>query len=160
MCTSDAKDCTTHVEVMYDCIFSDHHPVLVKVDLNILAEFEQYNSNYLKRHINWDKLPLNVLHDAARDAYLLWKHSGKPRQGVVYDIMKQARSKFKYALRVCKCNRNSIISDKIAESMYAKNDRDFWREIHNYSNSKLRLPNDVTTLVWCGKSTIVTFLIL
>ena len=27
------------------------------------------------------------LHEAARDAYLLWKHSGKPRQGVVYDIM-------------------------------------------------------------------------
>ena len=41
LCTSDAKDCTTHIEVMYDCIFSDHHPVLVKADLNILAEFEQ-----------------------------------------------------------------------------------------------------------------------
>ena len=43
---------------MYDCIFSDHHPVLVKADLNILAEFEQEHSNYLKRHINWDKLQL------------------------------------------------------------------------------------------------------
>ena len=66
------------------------------------------------------------LHEAARDAYLLWKHYGKPRQGV---IMKQARAKFKYALRVCKSNKNSIISDKIAESMCAKNDRAFWREI-------------------------------
>ena len=83
------------------------------------------------------------LHEAARDAYLLWKHSGKPRQGGVYDIMKQARSKFKYALRVCKSNKNSIISDKIAESMCAKNDRAFWREIKNYSNSKLKLPNAV-----------------
>ena len=44
---------------MYDCIFSDHHPVLVKADRNILAEFEQEHSNYLKRHVNWDKLPLN-----------------------------------------------------------------------------------------------------
>ena len=52
VCTSDAKDCTTHVEVMYDCIFSDHHQGLVKADLNILAEFEQEHSNYLKRHIN------------------------------------------------------------------------------------------------------------
>ena len=48
MCTSDAKDFTTHVEVMYDCIFSDHHPVLVKADLNILAEVEQEHSSYLK----------------------------------------------------------------------------------------------------------------
>ena len=55
------------------------------------------------------------VHEAARDAYLLWKHSGKRRQGVVYDIMTQARSKFKYALRVCKSNTNSIISDKIPE---------------------------------------------
>ena len=44
---------------MYACIFSDHHPVLVKADLNILAEFGQEHSNYLKRHLNWDKLPLN-----------------------------------------------------------------------------------------------------
>ena len=42
------------------------------------------------------------LHEAARYAYLLWKHSGKPRQGVVYDIMKQSRSRFKHGLRVCK----------------------------------------------------------
>ena len=61
VCTSDAKDCTTHIEVMYDCIFSDHHPVLVKDDLNILAEFEQEHSNYLKRHIHGEKLPLNVI---------------------------------------------------------------------------------------------------
>ena len=40
-----------------------------------------------------------------------------------------------------KSNKNSIISDKIAESMCAKNDRAFWREIKNYSNSKLKLPN-------------------
>ena len=61
VCTSDAKDCTTHVEVMYDCIFSDHHPVLVKADLNIQAEFEQEHYKYLKRHINWDILFLNVV---------------------------------------------------------------------------------------------------
>ena len=56
--------------------------------------------------------------------------------------MKQTRSKFKYALRVCKCNKNSIISDKIAEAMCAKNDRAFWRN-KNSSNSKIKLPNVV-----------------
>ncbi len=61
VCTYDDKDSTTHVEVMYDCIVSDHHPVLIKADLNILAEVEQEHSNYLKRHVNWEKLPLNVI---------------------------------------------------------------------------------------------------
>ena len=79
----------------------------------------------------WNDLVKDV-HAAAMggmDAYLLWKHSGKPRQGVVYDLMQQTRSTFKYALRVCKGNKNSMISDNIAEAMCAKNDRAFWREI-------------------------------
>ena len=45
------------------------------------------------------------VHAAARDTYRLWKHSGKPRQGGLYDLMKQTRSKFKYALTVCKGNK-------------------------------------------------------
>ena len=45
---------------------------------------------------------MKELHEAARDVYLLWKHTGKPRHGVVYDIMKQSRSRFKHGLRVCK----------------------------------------------------------
>ena len=61
MCTSDAKDSTTHVEVVYDCIFSDYYPVLVKADLNMLAEVEQEHSNDLKQHIHWDKLPMNAI---------------------------------------------------------------------------------------------------
>ena len=77
------------------------------------------------------------LHDAVRGAYLLWKHVGKPKQAVVYDMMKQTRSNIKYALRLCKRNKTSISSDTIGESMCAKNDRAFWREITNYSNCKL-----------------------
>ena len=42
------------------------------------------------------------LHMTARDAYLLWKDIGKHRLGVVYDVMRQARSNFKHALIVCK----------------------------------------------------------
>ena len=52
---------TTHVEVMYDCIISDHHPVLLKSDLNILAELGLEHSNDLKQHIHWDKLSMNVI---------------------------------------------------------------------------------------------------
>ena len=130
-CPSHAND----IDTLYDSI------------IDVLSECSKKLEN--DKHISkkcgipgWNDLVKDV-HAAARDAYLLWKHSGKPRQGVIYDLMKQTRSKFKYALRVCKGNKNSIISDKIAEAMCSKNDRAFWREIKNSSNSKIKLPNVV-----------------
>ena len=54
---------------------------------------------------------MKKLHDAARDAYLLWKDSGKPRQGVAYELMRHSRSQFKHSLRVCKNRKNTIIAD-------------------------------------------------
>ena len=63
MCTSDAKDCTTQCRsnVRLYLLGPSASSLLVKADLNILAEFEQEHSNYIKRRINWDKLPLNVI---------------------------------------------------------------------------------------------------
>ena len=69
------------------------------------------------------------MHAAARDAYLLWKLGGKPRQGVIYDLMRNSRLRFKHALRMCKNNKNTIIADKIADNLCNKDDRTFWREI-------------------------------
>ena len=40
-------------------------------------------------------------HDAAMDAYWLWREMGKPRNGDVFTLMKLCRSRFKYALRKC-----------------------------------------------------------
>ena len=62
------------------------------------------------------------------------------RQGVIYDL--KTNSKFKYALRVCKGNKNSIISYKFTEAMCAKNDRAFWREKKS-SKRKIKLRNVV-----------------
>ena len=72
---------------------------------------------------------MKELHDAARDAYLLWKHSGKHRQGVVYELMRSSRSQFKHSLRICKKTKNTIIADKIAANLCKKDDRAFWGEI-------------------------------
>ena len=83
------------------------------------------------------------LHEAAREAYLLWRQTGKARQGIVYDLMRQSRSKFKYALRLCKNSKNKTVADKIAEQLYDKNDKDFWKEIKIAANCKIKLPNVV-----------------
>ena len=77
------------------------------------------------------------------DAYLLWKIGGRPRQGVLYDLMRNSRLRFKHALRMCKNNKNAIIADKIADNLCNKDDRTFWREIKNVTNSKVKLPSRI-----------------
>ena len=77
------------------------------------------------------------VHAASRDAYLLWKIGGRPREGVLYDLMRNSRLRFKHALRLCKNNKNAIIADKIADNLSNKDDRTFWREIKNVTNSKV-----------------------
>ena len=48
-------------------------------------------------------------HVAARDAFHLWLINDKPKQGPFFNIMKQSRAHFKYALRQCKKMEVSIL---------------------------------------------------
>ena len=50
-------------------------------------------------------------------------------------------------LRKCKRNKNSIIADKLADKFKNKNDREFWKDIRNMTNSKVNLPNMVHTFI-------------
>ena len=217
--TADAKLCTSCLDVRYDCVLSDHHPIIGKIDLHIITACQAERGRDLKSTLHWDKLSdiavrhyerqtergfnnLNIpdgmkcsdpncqnpshindidsfyddiftvltecskslanvnsirqrhnvpgwnahvreVHAAARDAYLLWKIGGRPRQGVLYDLMRNSRLRFKHALRMCKNNKNAIIADKIADNLCNKDDRTFWREIKNVTNSKVNLPSRI-----------------
>ena len=68
---------------------------------------------------------MKELNDAARHAYLTWRDIGKPRQGDVFIMMKLSQSKFKFALRKCKRDKETIIADNIAEKLCKKINRDF-----------------------------------
>ena len=79
-------------------------------------------------------------HDAAMDAYWLWREMGKPRNGDVFTLMKLCRSRFKYALRKCKREKETIVSDRIADKMCQTDQRNFWKEIRCTMNSNVKLP--------------------
>ena len=66
-----------------------------------------------------------------------------PRQGDVFIMMKLSRSKFKYALRKCKRDKETIIADNIAEQLCQKDDRDFWKNIKQMTNKKVKLPTNI-----------------
>ena len=90
----------------------------------------------------WKK-NVEPFHEAARDAYNLWRNTGKPRNGQIYELMCKTRSKFKYMLRKCKRKKNSFLADKLTKKFSDKNDKEFWRDIKNMTNSKVPLPNMV-----------------
>ena len=127
------------IDEFYDCIFS------------ILTECSDGLSNMNSdSHIhdiqgwNGDVKDMNA---AARDAYLVWKLSGRARQGVFYDLMQRSRSRFKYALRLCKRNRNTsytTVADRIANHLCQNDDRAFWGEVKHVTNSKIKL----TSKIW------------
>ena len=49
------------------------------------------------------------LHEAARNSYMFWRNSGKPRNGPVHNVMKKCKYMFKYALCKYKLNKNTFL---------------------------------------------------
>ena len=147
-------NCSVHKHVediddLYESIFNVLSTYGVRIS-------RKHNDAGQRRAIpGWNE-HVKELHAAGRDAYLLWNHSGKHRQGVVYELMRSSRSQFKHSLRVCKKRKNTIIADKIAANLCKKDDRAFWGEIKKMTNSKIKLPsmvgdahgNDAINTMW------------
>ena len=55
--------------------------------------------------------------------------------------MRSSERKFKTELRKCKNNSNQIISERLSDKLCTKCDKEFWKDISNISNSKVKLPN-------------------
>ena len=220
ICTADARECITDMTVLYECICSDHHPLLFCIDFDFVPAYGTGSTSENKRAIHWDslrpcdinnytdytelelnkiKVPQGIkcndpncrnhshreaidelydsivialkkcsdalvstgksrakdvivpgwneqvkeLHVEARHAYLTWRDVGKPRQGDVFTTMKLSRSKFKYALRKCKRDKKTVIADNIAEKLCQKDSRDFWKNIKQMTNKKVKLPTNI-----------------
>ena len=112
--------------------------------MHVLTEKSNASATNGRNHVHnrpgWNEYVMER-HTAARDAYILWKTAGTLRVGIIYDLMKQTKAQFKCALRQCKRQTRTIFADRLADSMNRKNDKDFWRDIHNstYLSSFLML---------------------
>lgn len=84
----------------------------------------------------------NVCKDAhyqARQAFLLWRSYGSPKQGTVYEIMKSTRANFKLLLRKCKIEKENNVADSLAQNYLSKSNKEFWSDIRNQCNSKSKV---------------------
>ena len=81
------------------------------------------------------------LYDISRDAYFLWRDSGSPRQGMLFDMKDRTKARFMGAMRFIKNNEDTLKKDSLARKMLSKNDEEFWKEIRVMNSSNMPLPN-------------------
>jgi len=105
-------------------------------------------------------------HIAARNAYLEWLHSGKPRCGHLFQHMQRTRANFKLALSYCK-QELQLRADAHASSLRDKNPVKFWQSVREDSNSRttkyVDTVGDVTgekIYQRCGKNTFKGYIIM
>ena len=79
------------------------------------------------------------LHSEAREDYLLWKASGKPRSGLLYLNMCQSRIRFMRTLRKCRQNEEIIRANAHANSLMEKDMTLFWKGIKKDSDARVPL---------------------
>ena len=68
-------------------------------------------------------------HARAREAFLLWRRHGSPKQGPLFETMKGTRSCFKLSLRQCKRAKDQKTTDILAEKFVNKDSKSLWKNI-------------------------------
>ena len=85
---------------------------------------------------------LLLIYEISRDAYFLWRDSGSPRQGMLFDMKNRTKARFKGAMRFIKNNKDTLKKDSLARKLLSKNDdKEFWKEIRVMNSSNMPLPN-------------------
>jgi len=84
------------------------------------------NSPQQKRNVpGWNK-DVREKHKAARQAYLYWIENHKPKGGPLFDIMKESKKEFKYALRACRKSQQKCKADAMAEALRNRSPKKIW----------------------------------
>ena len=75
------------------------------------------------------------LRESARFWHQLWTDSGCPSSGVLFQIKRNAKHRFKYEVRRLKRRREHIIRDNIGNALSHSRHKDFWKEVRKLSRS-------------------------
>ena len=66
----------------------------------------------------------------------IWAESGRPRNGVLADIMRKTRAAYHYTIRRIRHEADDIVNERFAEALLCKNGRDFWTEVKKIRRKK------------------------
>ena len=78
-------------------------------------------------------------HGVARNSYIIWRNSGRPRHGPVSDDMRRSRLLFKYTLKQCQRSEDQARAAAMAESMRNHDMKYFWKVVSSTYSRKVPL---------------------
>ena len=126
-----------------DLFYNNIVEVLQKASSYFHKKRKQTSDNSKFSHIpGWNEY-VKEAHEASRDTFLLWKCSGQPREGHIADLMRKSRANYKYAIRFCKRNEESLRADSLAKKLAINNIEGFWKEVKVVNNSKVPISTSV-----------------
>ena len=116
--------CTIHhtdIDCFYSAIISAIKIFASHCTPPSTASTKPYNivpgwNEYMKEH-----------HLHAKDALWWWNLNNKPRNGPIYEAMRTARARFKYALRFVKKQEDIARADSLARDLYDNDVDGFWK---------------------------------
>ena len=79
------------------------------------------------RLVGWNER-VRPLKDDAIFWHKLWIDNGRPTAGIIFDIRKSTRYKYKKAIKSLKHEQANLKSQKMAESFMSNNKRNIWAE--------------------------------
>jgi hypothetical protein len=83
----------------------------------------------------------------ARDKSLfwhrIWSEAGRPRNGLLADIMRRTRSEYHRVVRTARKNEDLLKKQAFAEAVLANNSRNFWNEVRKIKHAPKNLPSTI-----------------
>ena len=129
LCNKHRRDIDVFYSAITNCLHScikQCIPVLKLHNDNSVASW----NDYVNHHYN-----------ISRTDFKWWVAHNRPRHGPIYHAMRMSRAQYKYALRQCRLEENSITSTKLAYHMQSHEFNDFWKKIRKQNKVKSALSN-------------------
>ena len=140
--------CDGHVKVALNQLYDDVVAAITMASQNSIHTPGVSRGNDFNRP-GWKEFASD-LYDIFRDAYFLWRDSGSPRQGMLFDMKNRTKARFKSAMRFIKNNEDTLKKDSLARKLLSKNDKEFWKEIRVMNSSNMPLPNVIDGVTGSG----------
>ena len=72
--------------------------------------------------------------------YNVCRQAGCPTSGVLFQIKRSAKSRYKYEVRHLRWREQFIRREKMAAALVSGNSRSFWQQVHRVNKPKLSTP--------------------
>ena len=120
-CTIHQKELDVYCESLFSCI----------KDAALHSLLQSHTCGNRKVTPGWNKFVLKHRH-AAVFWNRVWHEAGSPSTGVLSQLKKLAKNRYKYSVRKVKRRKDHIVNRIVSSALSNKNNRLFWNEINKF----------------------------